>query len=402
MRRIVVAIGFEVYALLLAGLQALGGIRTDEAKYLLNIPYPHPPLARFLLSLTAGLPFQEMFWRIVFASLLVQAVWIVEGMAKGLHGEQRLAAMGGWLLCAAVLLQAGSIMMAPLTALEGLLLLALLFRARRRGNAWSPWMWFGAGVLWAASLTTAFQAVLYLPVVVALFARAPLRFWQKMLYVTAPLLPAVLFALANPLILQSFLLAGGQNGGTPLLTRAVNLFQAWCIGGSIVLGIVGITGMILDRQWALLASVVLVCTFVFLSFRLYYAILFTPLFVAGAIPFIRRFWHRPLSLPAPILLITFLCLLLFPPQLRMGPARATMAKISERQAGGDVLIAGSFGHEWQYESPFPVLRYNRALLPQAQAVVCLDACDGIADAEGWRQLPGTPAEVWVREAAIGL
>jgi len=48
MRKLIAAVALQIYALLLAGVQLLGGVRTDEAKYLLNIPYPHPPLARFL------------------------------------------------------------------------------------------------------------------------------------------------------------------------------------------------------------------------------------------------------------------------------------------------------------------------------------------------------------------
>ena len=77
MQVLITVAGLEVYALALAFLQAMSGVRTDEAKYLLNIPYPHPPAARFVLGLTDGWAYQEIFWRIVFATLLVQAVFLV-------------------------------------------------------------------------------------------------------------------------------------------------------------------------------------------------------------------------------------------------------------------------------------------------------------------------------------
>ena len=77
MRRALIIIGLEGYALALAWIQSLGGVRTDEAKYLLDIPYPHPPLMRWVLNLTEGFTYQEMLWRMIFATLLVQAVWLV-------------------------------------------------------------------------------------------------------------------------------------------------------------------------------------------------------------------------------------------------------------------------------------------------------------------------------------
>ncbi len=167
MRRLSTIIGLELYAFALAWMQALGGVRTDEAKYLLNIPYPHPPLARWILSQTEALPFQEMFWRTVFATLVVQAAWLVWTMAPDLPRRTRLAMCGCWLIAAAVVLQAGSIMMAPLNALQGLFFVWLYLRRDIDLSRSLGWLC----LLWFASLFTAYQAVLFLPVVIAVVYR---------------------------------------------------------------------------------------------------------------------------------------------------------------------------------------------------------------------------------------
>ena len=70
MQRILIILLLEGYAILLAGMQGVAGVRTDEAKYLLNIPYPHPPFARWIIGQTEWMTYQEMFWRIVFATIL--------------------------------------------------------------------------------------------------------------------------------------------------------------------------------------------------------------------------------------------------------------------------------------------------------------------------------------------
>ena len=119
-KRLVAIVLLEIYALVLTTWQMGIGIRTDEAKYLLNIPYPHPPLARFILNLTEAVPFQELLWRIIFASLIVQATWFIRGMAKNFPGTVQIALSIAWLGCMAILQQGGTIMMAPLTALQAL------------------------------------------------------------------------------------------------------------------------------------------------------------------------------------------------------------------------------------------------------------------------------------------
>jgi len=72
-----------------------------------------------------------------------------------------------------------------------------------------------------------------------------------------------------------------------------------------------------------------------------------------------------------------------------------MQIIIARHQTGSVLIEGSFGHEWEYESPFPVYRFVPSLLSQSQAVVCLHVCEQPLP-NGWKKISGnvTP-EIWM-------
>src|SRR3989338_1752916 len=165
-------IGLELLAILLAWLQSLGGVRTDEAKMLLNIPYPHPPLLRWIVSQTEALPFQEMLWRVLLASIVVQAVWLVWDMGRDLPRGARMVAAGAWLLSAAVLAQAGSITTALVTAVWGLVFCWFFVRLELetpspRGREYIPWV----TLLWLFSLFTAYQAVLYVPILIAVILR---------------------------------------------------------------------------------------------------------------------------------------------------------------------------------------------------------------------------------------
>ncbi|MDD4319315.1 MAG: hypothetical protein PHW10_03255 [Candidatus Peribacteraceae bacterium] len=400
MRKLIVAVVLEGYAFLLAWMQSLGGVRTDEAKYLLNIPYPHPPLARWFFSRTADMPGQEWLWRFVLASLLVQAVWLVWRMANRQSLEQRFTAAILWLTAAAFILQAGSIMMAPLTALQGLVLLWLLFERERRGGAWSAWSACGIGVFWFVSLFTAYQAVLYTPVAFAIFRRSRFSLAGQVFFLLAPIAVAGLYALSEPLVLASFLLAGTKDAGTGFVQKLMQLFQGWSLGGSILLGLTGVAGMLLDRRWTLFLATGLIAAFLLVSFQPYYAILFLPLFLAGTILLFKKIWHHPAPLIFPHLVLTAICIMLFPPVLLRSPARDTMRAIVATGKEGTVLIAGSYGHEWQYESPFPVRRFVPSLLSDAEAVVCLEKCEGM-DEKTWTKLPGMPVETWVRKAVGG-
>lgn len=409
MKYVLSVVGLELYALLLAWQQSLGGVRTDEAKMLLSIPYPHPPLLRWIVSQTEFLPFQEMLWRVLFASLLVQAVWLVWDMGKGLRPAVRLLAAATWLLSAAFLQQVGSITTAPVTAVFGLVFcwfsLCSWKNPSPSHSAPSSWPRGGRGqgeglplpsvlaFLWLLSLFTAYQVVLYLPIVVAVLRRLQVTWKWVACSVGVPLFLVGLYALGNPLSLDRFVDAGTLNMGKTVFQKFSEVGSAAMVGGGAVSAVVGLYGVILTRARALSLSLLFVAAFVFLSSRPYYAILFTPLFTSGVILLLRERpqWWKNIGIAY---LFALLLLRPFPLGMMPGPAREVMQRLEQEGARGEVLISGSFGHEWQYESRLPIRRYRPEFLDEAGAIVCLGSCDDFGDS--WRKLDGGPVDVWVR------
>jgi hypothetical protein len=392
MQRLIAIIGIQVYAVALAVLQSMGNVRTDEAKYLLNIPYPHPPLARWILNLTEALPFQEMLWRVVFATLLVQAVWLVWSMSRDLAPRVRAALCVSWLLSAAVVVQAGTIMMAPLTGLQGLAFAWLWMRRDLDVRRFSPWL----ALLWLASLFTAYQAALFLPLVIGLLRRAKLGWISVLLISGFPLGLAALYALSNPHSLASFVNAGTDNQGMTLAAVAGEFLKTWLVAGSGVLVLAGIAGMLRGREWMLLGTFLLLSLYTFASVHLYYAILFTPLLIAGCVPLLRRSsW-----LAWPLALLTFLgTAVLWPvhhPVFMPDPTRVVMNAMDPLPGGGDVLIRGSFGHDWQYESPVPVRTFAVPAIGGAQLVLCRRECPKTPILETWSSAKIGDWEVYKR------
>lgn len=398
MSRRVAALLIGVYGIALALIQmSAGGVRTDEAKYLLNIPYPQPPLARFLLSLTESLPIQEALWRIVFALLLTESVFLVWDISRELPQKVRLFLAGAWLFSAALVLQAGSILMSTLTGVQALAIVWFWFRSEK--SPLSPAALFFLSLLWLASLFTAYQIVLFLPLVIVIYHQSGLPRWQKAMYAFLPVAAVFAYALTNPFILGSFINAGSENLDIPLSWWLWFLAREWITGGSLVLSLLGFAGLLLVRRWGLILSFLLVSAFVFLSFRDYYDLYFTPLFIAGAILLFRA---RP-SLRVPLepllaVLVAATCVTAFllPPVIPAGPARQTIRLIQKQAGSGSILIAGPFGHQWQYESRFPIRRYTSEFLPGAQAAICLHVCRGIESAGSFARLAEAEGEVWVR------
>lgn len=390
MRRLIHILGIELLAVTLAVMQWQVGVRTDEAKYLLNIPYPHPPGARFILGLSKAWEFQELFWRVVFATLLLQGVWLVWDISRDLSKNQRLIVCLSWLLSSAVLLQAGTVMMAPLTALQALVLLWIGLRpevaAKYRGVVALFWLW---------SVFTAYQAALFAPVAFFALRRRPLI--ERLLYVAVPLALLGLYTLSHPLSAASFVIHGERQLTESIVTRILETIRLWLLGGGIILSITGLAGLIRTRRWELLLSLLLVTAYVAFSRYDYYAILFTPLLVVG----FSRFFD-PHCKTAPwfeVLLWTALLaggsilMLAFHPLPSSSVARSVMQSVNLQQTD-IILINGSYGHEWQYESPSVVRRFVPALLGQSRAVICLDSCPWF-DRSGWQRIRTKP-EVWVR------
>lgn len=435
MRRALTAIGLELLALWLACMQLLGGVRTDEAKYLLSIPYPHPPLVRWLMAQTLAWPAQELFWRILLASLFLQAVWLVWDMGKHLPAHARATLAASWILSAGILVQTGGLLLAPLNALEGLVLVWVLVTigfgnagidgksagryARSAGRnvttinelqgsghsarGWLEQFPILIALFWLASLFTAYQAILFLPIVCAIFLRLKLSWPERILYVCGPVILLGLYTFTNPLILASIVHHSGEGNHASLVTRFLETGRLWMIGGSLIASISGTVGIVWSRRWELLCAFLLVFAFVFLDRFDYYAVLLTPLFVAGTLELLERLHvkactktEKEIAAAFLILLAACTAILLWhnPLPTHTSEARPVLQTIIARHQSGDILINGDFGHEWEYESPFEIRRYNPALIKNAQAVVCLQTCKDLPS--GWQRLPDTEEEVWVK------
>ncbi len=393
-RQVLTAVFLEALAVFLALYQGLSGVQTDEAKYILNIPYPHPPLARTAFQMLEALPFQEMFVRIILASLLIQSVWLVAALVKKESVELRMTLCGLWLFSGSVLFQAGTIMMAPLTALQGLLFVWLYFQVE--SGKWKVENYSGLiALLWLGSLFTAYQAVLFAPIVCAIFWRQPISLFKKAVAVLVPLNLVVLYILTNPLAMASFTSAGAQNADLPIRTVVSQISSAWLFAGSAVLSVIGTYGLVRSKQWPLLASFLLVVAFLWVSFRDYYAILFLPLLVAGAVAH-ADVLKKPASLLALQIVAAVYIFSVASLAFYENNARTVMRMVNQVSAPGVVLIAGGFGHQWQFESTSPVYRYRTGLLSKAKAVVCLEQCPDVSH-YGFYQVNNVGQEVWVRK-----
>jgi hypothetical protein len=393
MRKLILIVVLEGYAVALAWLQSLGGVRTDEAKYLLNIPYPHPPAARWVLSLTDGWDLQEWFWRVVFATLVVQAVWIVASMGKGLTPRARVALCLCWLFAAAVVVQAGSVMMAPLTALQGLLFVWLWMRPDLSLRKEAGWIL----LLWLLSVFTAYQAALFAPLVLALLLRMGCRPLASVIVAGIPLALLALYTLTNPLALASLVNAGTDNAGQPFASILTLFLQTWAIAGSVVLLVVGVAGLVRARAWVLLATFALLSVYNLASVHLYYAVLFTPFLIAGAALWLQQSPRHAGALVVGMLLGTAALWGPFHPELTPGPERATLQALSLEPGKGNLLMQGSFGHSWQYESPVPLNILTLNGLSEAQAVVCLTVCPVHVNLSSrWSRLPNGNPEAYTK------
>jgi hypothetical protein len=387
------ATALQALALLLAKWQGLGGIRTDEAKYLLSIPYPHPPLARAVLSATEALPFQETLWRVVLATLLVQAVWLVWDMTRRFHLEDRVMVCATWLLSAAVLVQSGSIMMTPLTALQALLFLWL--RTRRDLVRAAPgWV----SLLWMATLFTAYQGLLLLPLAWGTLRHGGHSRAKSAVLTLVPVVALVLYSLSNPLALATMLIHRDEATRITVTSRLLGLAKLWLIGGSGVGSIVGTWGVLRSRDRALQLTFVIFCAYFYFSItQPYNAVLFAPFLVEGMRKIFADQVH-PHAFPLLSCLIGASAVIVWfsKPSTKMEPARAVMQAIRMESQTGPVLINGPFGHDWQYESVVGIRTYGPQLVESAQAVVCLEKCPSFATS-GWKRLQNVPAEAWMKK-----
>jgi hypothetical protein len=417
----------ELYALVMAFLRQISGVRTDEAKYLLNIPYPHPPLVRWILHRTEFLSFQDVLWRVVFATLIVQAVWMIYEVAHGLPKTLRVLLCAMWLLSAGCIASVGTIMMAPLTALQALGFILLLtneqeqssgilvrlkrFVARRRyPHAFVLWCHDAlsqrderfalfVSVAWIASLFTALQALLFFPIVLLLLWRTSIPPWLRVLYFFLPIILLGAYMLRNPLLLASIgNVAAHDAADLSVIDRIVAPFSLWLFSGGIALSITGIIGMIVMRRYELLISLTLLLLYTSFSPHAYYAFLFVPLSIGGTY---FLFHQKKFSLPLWAMITGSVAMgitaLLWFPRPQDNVARDTLRVISTQRQEGTLLIVGPFGHEWQYYSPFSVQRYSASLThPVADFLVCLTSCESISKV-GFVHVDGVPVETYEKK-----
>jgi MFS family permease len=337
-----------------------------------------------------------MLWRILLATLLVQAVWFIITFVPPQEERRRLVLACLWLSSAAVALTAGTILMAPLTVLQILVFLWLYLDDRDHTPSLG-WI----SLLWMASLFSAYQIILFLPVVAVIFLRMKRSLPLRLFCLGAPVLLLVLYTGTNPLVISSMVTASEQNAtGSTILQSLRGVLWLWGVGGSVVLSVLGTVEMVRSHRWALVLSLLLVCAFIFLTFRPYYALLFTPLFIAGVAASPSRVSRSPWA-AALTFLVLLVLLYFFPPDLHASPARATMLALAAKEIDeGTVLIAGSFGHEWQYESSLTVDRFVPIprQIDSARVVVCLNACPEMQNrGKMWYRFEGAPVETWVRK-----
>jgi hypothetical protein len=191
----------------------------------------------------------------------------------------------------------GTIMMAPLTALQALGFILLLtneqeqssgilvrlkrFVARRRyPHAFVLWCHDAlsqrderfalfVSVAWIASLFTALQALLFFPIVLLLLWRTSIPPWLRVLYFFLPIILLGAYMLRNPLLLASIgNVAAHDAADLSVIDRIVAPFSLWLFSGGIALSITGIIGMIVMRRYELLISLTLLLLLLLRCFRM--------------------------------------------------------------------------------------------------------------------------------------
>lgn len=400
-RRITFIVLLEAYALLLSVLQYAHGLRTDEAKYLLSIPYPHPPLLRDIIAFTNAVPGHEFLWRFLFASLLVQCVWLFIDLGVVLTQPRRRALILGWLFATAVMIQGGTVMLVLPTACFFTFFVWFALHTVPPSRSRVSFL----ACVWFASLFTAYQSLLFLPIVWTSMRRTSLPLSRVILYTGVPVLLLVLYTLTNPFALVSMLSASVQDSPIPLGTRLGNVGLLLLIGGSAALTLTGIVGLVTSRRTDLVLTFALVLGYAMLTTQFYYAILFTPLLVGGTFLLLCKRKLRPSFLSLAHVLTALFAVFMLRPN-GDGPLRAreTMRLLKAQGIEGSVIIDGNFGHDWQYEAgDLSIVRFTPVLSADiesaASAFICTkQACDEDIDTSMWVRLPEAPVPVWIKRS----
>lgn len=406
MPRIVIVLLLQAYAVVFALWQNMNGVRSEEAISLLNIPSRDPPLIRTILHRTEFITWGDFFWRIVFATLLIQAVWFIYETAHGLSKKFRLLLCGAWLFSASLILNAGTVTTTQLTALQALLFILLLtmeqdtktgglltrfkryIKAEKEPSAIMHFLHdvlhgnderlaFLVGSLWLLSLFTSFSIILFFPIVVLLLLRSDTPHWKKILYFWSPVFLLIAYTLRNPLLAAHALhLLSSQDPSIPLLHHLSFGISMWAIGGGLAVSILGTWGIIALRRRELLASLLLVFAASVFSPTASESILFLPLFIGGAYFLFhqKKYTIHPIIVSAGAL-VMMVYIVVFFPRLRPNVARDILAHIPMHDSTASILLVGPYTYEWSYYSLLPVIRYSEKLKnPIADYMICVQAC----------------------------
>lgn len=401
MRRTLLIIGiFELIALGLALLGMWMGLHTDEAKYLLSIPYPHPPAIRWLLSLGLSLPFHEFLMRFILASVTVQAGWLLWDLGTVLPMERQAALVGAWLLSSALITQGGTVMLVTGAAVFGL----IFVWSALHPQGTNPCRESCIGLLWLLSLFSAYQCLLFAPLVWQALRsnRSPLR--ASMLYFFIPILLLAVYSLGHPLTIASMVQVSVQDASLLPSARLLQWIKIIMMAGGFVTSILGLWGILTGGRKDLLLSSTLILLYIFLSSQPYYAILLLPPMTGG----LFLLFCRRKVVPKAFLLLqvtaTIIVLIVWPPVHSRNIARETITSLKKNGINGMMLIDGPYGHEWQYESTQPVRTFSQELRVNVEdaATVFLctkDDCSDDVDETKWKQLEGLPVQAWGRIGA---
>ncbi len=385
----------EIPACGLAFLQMLIGLHTDEAKYLLNIGYPHPPLLRTIMAWTTQMPLHEFFWRFVFASAVVQSVWVLRDLAAVLPSGRRRALMLAWLLSSSVLLGAGSILLVHVSALFGLLLTVIAIHPKPPRSESAG----GIALLWFAAVFCSLPSVLFFPVAWSAFRRMRLSISMTMFLTFAPMALLAVYGLAHPLMLARIAGHAADGIAFSLSDRMIEVFRTWLFAGGI-LSFVGLWGIVRSGRWSLVFTTSLVLLYIIFSPQNYYAILLTPLLCVGLFfLFCQR--SSAGSFIVAHVFSNIVIVMLFLPSIEPLHARFVFNALNARTEEGTVLVDGFFGHDWQYESRRPIRKFSQTLSLEAESAAAFFVCTKVSceedvDGDRWQSSPDLPHGVWIR------
>ncbi len=401
MRKIFIAIVLlEVIACFAVYIHLKSGVLTDEAKYLLSIPYPHPPAVREMMAWTKGWEWQEWFWRLVFASMMIQSIWLFA--SAQIMQEKKLMSIIAlcFLFSPAIFLQSGTIMLVVPAAAFGMLMVCALLHPSKTTKI--PTILFG--ILWLFALLSVYHNILFAPLVWSAMHASQGTVREKKICFYGPILLLILYSLSHPLALASMIGVTKTHTSLGLMARGWQIAHTVLLGGG-VLTLTGIIGAILQKNRPLLLSLFATLALIFLSPQNYYAILLVPSLLAGTLFLLKQEKAKPkillaLHIPLSILIITQN----FPSQAP-SVARETMAWLSTNQQMTDalILIDGPFGHEWQYYSPLPLRKFSPTLRleveKQSQLLICTKqtSCESDIDETLWKRKTGATLEVWERK-----